>query len=243
MIKFAREAETLGMVMKNEKRSVFAGVLCLAAVMICGCKPEIAVVLEDYCAFQKGCEYVNVNQETQYHNLKTCDSFHRELLDNTAKGKSSGCKEDVTEFFIEYMNAQMALSCEATLMDTFNDSQATRAQMVAMVSCIRESSESGEGDISSDDVADMGLGVVETLELDIEDMSVESCETLIGTIMPEKVEIVCPMVEKGVFREMTKEACDKILPYAMAGKEALAGRICALFPTEAEKAAADAQGE
>lgn len=231
------------MLMKNVKRTVLGGILCVAAVMISGCKPEIAVVLEDYCEYQKGCEYVNVNLETQYHNLKTCDSFHKDLLDNTAEGKSSGCKEDVTEFFIEYMNAQMDLSCDATLMDTFNDSQATRDQMVAMVSCIRESSESGEGDISSEDVADMGLNVVETLELDIEDMNVESCETLIGTIMPEKVEVVCPMVEKGVFKEMTKEACEMILPYAMTGKEALADRICALFPTEAEKKAADASGE
>ncbi len=218
--------------MKSMKAFILSALAIGTALGTVGCKPEIAEVLEDYCEFQKGCGYVNVNQETQYHNIKTCDRFHRDLLDNTAQGRASGCKDDVTDFFIDFMNAQMDYGCDATLMQTFNRSDDTRASMAEMITCIREKSSSGNSDISQEDVADMGLSVVETLELDLNQMDVVSCETLIGALMPEKVETVCPLVKEGVFINMTSDLCDGVLPMFVA--EGIAHRICALFPEGSE---------
>jgi len=216
--------------MKSMKAFILAALAAGIAFSTAGCKPEIAEVLEDYCAFQKSCDYINVNQETQYHNLKTCDRFHRDLLDNTAQGRASGCKDDVTDFFIDFMNAQMDYGCDATLMQTFNESDDTRESMTDMITCIKEKSASGDSDISQEDVADMGLTVVETLELDLEQMNGASCKALLGAIMPDKAEIVCPLVEEGLFENMTSEVCNAALPNFVA--ESIATRICALFPDE-----------
>ena len=84
-------------------KTVFLGTaLGLTTLYLAGCsKPEIAVVLEDYCQFHKDCGYATVTQFK--HSLSACKNFHMDLLDQTSKGHPSGCKSEVEDFFIDFM--------------------------------------------------------------------------------------------------------------------------------------------
>ncbi len=164
-------------------------IFILTTFLCLGCKPEIAVVLDDYCNFHKDCGY---NTITYYeHSYSACDRFHKDLLSETAEGKSTGCGDDVEEFFIDFMHAQMDLGCDATLIQSLNESEETRLQLSKMLTCIQE----GSNDITDDDIADLGLNIVERLNLDINHMENNTCQVIIGTVLTdtEKLDMICKM--------------------------------------------------
>ena len=212
------------------KRLHSLGLLCvlfMTTLLCLGCKPEIAVVLDDYCNFHKDCGY---NTITYYeHSYSACDRFHKDLLEHTAEGKSSGCHDDVEHFFIDFMHAQMELGCDATLMQSLNASEETRNQLSTMLTCIQENS----NDITEDDVADMGLHIVEQLDLDINHMEENTCTVLIGTILKdeEKLKMICAMD----LSKMDVDTCNSLFEGLESaglfsfGSVDFRQRVCALF--------------
>ncbi len=174
-----------------------------------GCdKPEIAEVLEDYCQFQKDCDYIYVNQDTQYHNLKTCDKFHKRLLEDVSEGKSSGCKDDVQSFFIDFMEAQMAFGCTADLVTSLNNSQETQASMDAMLTCVKES----DSEITQGDLAKMGCTVLNTLEINLKALSKPVCQTILSNVLGDdnKATTYCALLQL-MSDDMAASLCDQMV--------------------------------
>lgn len=152
------------------KRILLTALFIAASIAASACtKPEIAIVLEDYCNYQKDCGYPNVNLETQYHDYGSCESFHKDLLNNTVSGKSSGCRGDVEDFFIDFMNAQMALGCSATLVQTLNADKTTQDQLGTMLTCMKNSS----AGYTPAELGEIGLKVLSTLEINILDLNAD----------------------------------------------------------------------
>lgn len=179
--------------MEIVKKAKLVSLVAALNVFVFGCeKPEIAEVLEDYCQFQKDCKYVHINKDTQYHNISSCDKFHRRLLKDVARGKSSGCRSDVEDFFIEYMEGQMAFGCSADLATTLNQSIATQEQLDIMLTCVKESS----ANVSQKDLAQMGCTVLEKLEIGFKDLSEEVCQTILANVMADdkKAQTMCKLV-------------------------------------------------
>ena len=199
----------------------------MIAALQTGCtKPEIAVVLEDYCEFHKGCGYKTVTQFD--HSLAACDRFHKDLLNEAADGQPSGCSDDVEQFFIDFMHAQMDEGCDADLMQSLNASPVTQKQLSTMVECAQGGSNS-----SSNSVAGMGLHIVESLQLDVNHMSPDVCATIIGAIMPdqkERIQTICGFD----LSAMTVDGCNSLLVMLkdngqLSMEDATRERICALF--------------
>ena len=155
---------------KNMKKALIMPLLAAVSIAMSGCtRPEIAYVLDDYCNFQKGCGYPHVNKETQYHDYSSCESFHKDLLENTSNGKSTGCRDDVEQFFIDFMNAQMALGCNASLVDTLNSDKTTQDQLGTMLTCIKNSN----AGYTNAELGELGMKVLATLEINILDLNAD----------------------------------------------------------------------
>ncbi len=194
-------------------------------------KPEIAVVLEDYCDFQKSCDYAKV--KNQYQSLKSCDKFHRDLLDNASDGSAKGCKGDVEDFFIDFMNAQMAQpgTCSEDLMDSLNRDTATQNQLKSMMMCVKEK---GSGDVTA--ALNMSAYIISELELDLHKMKPEVCKTLLGTFMADKTEMLNTVCNEAILTNMTPELCETSLGLAKtSGKidftDEQTKLLCDLFKT------------
>lgn len=207
------------------------GVLCacfLITLCMAGCKPEIAIVLDDYCNYHQDCNYITVTQFEHSHSA--CERFHKDLLNETADGKSSGCGDDVENFFIDFMNAQMELGCDATLMQTLNASPETQQQLSTMLSCVKNSSD----DVTTADVADMGLNVVEKLDLDVNHMDKSVCQIIIGIVLDndeQKINTVCSLD----LSKLTVNDCNSMFEFLEStgsfsfGDKAFRERVCGLF--------------
>ncbi|MBQ9396493.1 MAG: hypothetical protein IJU23_13395 [Proteobacteria bacterium] len=157
------------------KKALLMSLLAAATFAMSGCtRPEIAYVLDDYCNFQKSCGYPHVNTETQYHDYGSCDKFHRDLLENTANGKSTGCRGDVEQFFIDFMNAQMALGCNATLVETLNTDKTTQNQLDTMLTCMKNSN----AGYTPAELGEIGMKVLGTLEISLLELNADVAEII-----------------------------------------------------------------
>lgn len=206
-------------------------ILALAtAFATTGCRPEIAETLDDYCNYQKNCDYKTANTQTQFHDYSSCDKFHKDLLDKASSGKISGCKEYVTDFFIEFMKAQMDYGCDATLEQTLSSSEETQVELSGMLACVKEKSDES-GNLAY--AQDMGLSVLESLEINIGQLSTESCQILIKSfgfgVKEDGSDIsegICLLA-----KELDVESCSAMLPLVVPDA-ALAQRICNLYQYE-----------
>ncbi len=210
--------------MKSCKTALFGAALTIAASGLMGCtEPEISQVLEDYCQFHKDCGYVTVTQFK--HSISGCEKFHKDLLKQSSDGQPSGCKGQVEDFFIDFMHAQMAAGCSADLMQSLNQSPATQQQLTNMLTCVQ-----GGGS-----VAETGLNIIERLDLDVNHMSPEVCNTVIGAVMPpeqqDRVSTVCSFN----LAVMDVDTCNSLFAVLEAsGKFSFPSiefrkRVCALF--------------
>ena len=186
----------------NKLLRIFGGLFC-GSVILSGCtRPEIAEVLDDYCEFNKDCQYETV---TQYeHSKSACEKFHKDLLNQSSEGNGSGCKSDVEQFFIDFMHAKMEMGCSASLMESLNHSQETQLQLSDMLACAKDKNEN-----SSDSVADMGLHIIKQLDLDVNHMEPEVCKIIVGAVIPnqeDKVELICGFD----LSSMDVEGCNQI---------------------------------
>ena len=214
--------------MRRHKFARIGLTLCLTTSVLTGCgEPEIAAVLDDYCQFHKDCGYQTATQFE--HSLKACKRFHKDLLNQTSDGQPSGCGGEVEAFFIDFMHAQMDAGCSADLMQSLNQSQETQQQLTAMLACAQSGS-----DENSDSVADMGLNIVEQLDLDINHMEPGVCNTIISAIMPsldDKVETICSFD----LSQMTVDGCNALFSMLEQsgsfsfGSVEFRQRICGLF--------------
>jgi hypothetical protein len=127
------------------------------------------------------------------------------------------------------MHAQMDAGCSADLMQSLNQSQETQQQLTAMLACAQSGS-----DENSDSVADMGLNIVEQLDLDINHMEPGVCNTIISAIMPslgDKVETICSFD----LSQMTVDGCNALFTMLensgsfSFGSVEFRQRICSLF--------------
>lgn len=216
--------------MKWTKALVMNAFVLGAAFSMAGCKPEIAETLEDYCAYHKKCDYVTVNTETQFHDLKTCDRFHKDLLDSSSSGDVKGCSGYVEDFFIEFMEAQMDYGCDATLEQSLNSSEDTQEEMRGMMECIQKNTGDSEGSESSNSAQDVGLHVLEELEINLGQLNMEVCSILVSVLGfgvsedgTDRTETICKMAAA-----LDAESCLAILPLAISDT-AMAERICNLY--------------
>ena len=213
--------------MSSCKIALFGAAIMLAASGLAGCtEPEIAQVLEDYCQFHKDCGYATVTQFK--HSISGCERFHKDLLKQSSDGQPSGCKDQVEDFFIDFMHAQMAAGCSADLMQSLNQSPATQQQLTNMLACTQN------GGTASEAVASMGLNIIERLDLDVNHMSNEVCTTIVQAIIPnqeDRVNMVCGMD----LSKMDVETCNSLFE-ALEAKNLFSfpsldyrKRICGLF--------------
>ena len=113
---------------------------CLAPLTGCE-KPEIAEVLDDYCDFKVNqCRCSSPGTTKYWSDAKpysACERFHKDLLNTTSDGKASSCKGDVSDFFIELMNSQMADGCDKSCFTSLLESEVAD-QMSKTLSCLED---------------------------------------------------------------------------------------------------------